>query len=368
MKKKISSILIIILSIVVFISGCEKEINVVKNEEGKVTVSVDQRIELISIIQTLAETEPITRLTFDYKSDVLNYFNEYKDHPVVKLFKKYALKGFNYSKPMYFMLCCNYNKGLLSFDEELYNKEQSDIFFGYKNQIDDFIQQLNDFISVSKFDKFFDSNKNRYVKYISDYEKVVNIVDVKERLEQYYGIEQKSYNVVLVPLIMAGGYGISIKNEEKLDSIYCIMGPMYIKNNTLLFYMEDLPQYTEYHEFSHSFINPLVFKNVDGIYKNQRLVKLFEKVQDDMKNQGYESVDGFLDELIVRSVVARLINKYEGEDYYRKVIEFEKERGFIYIEEVCDSLENYEKNRDKYPTFESYYGEIIKCLSNIETE
>ena len=369
MKKKISSILIIILAMLVFISGCKKGINVVKYEEGTVTVSVDRRIELISIIQTLAGVENLTRLTFDYKNDVLDYFSKYKDHPAVELLKEYNSKGFNYHRPIYFILCCNYNKGLLSFEEELYNKQdQVSIFFKDRNGIDDFIQQLNDFISVSKFDKFFDSNKNRYAKYISDYEKVVNIVDIKKGLEQYYGIEQKSYNVVLVPLIMAGGYGISIKNEEKLDSIYCIMGPMYIKNNTLLFYMEDLPKYTEYHEFSHSFINPLVFKNVDGTYKNQRLVKLFEKVQDDMKNQGYESVDGFLDELIVRSVVARLINKYEGEDYYRKVIEFEKERGFIYIEEVCDSLENYEKNRDKYPTFESYYGEIIKCLSNIETE
>ena len=96
--------------------------------------------------------------------------------------------------------------------------------------------------------------------------------------------------------------------------------------------------------------------------------KLFEEVQDDMANQSYSGVETFLDELIVRSVVARLINKYEGEEYYKNVIEYEKGIGFIYIEEVCNSLENYENNRDKYPTFESYYGEIIKCLSNIEVK
>ena len=122
MKKKISSILIIILAILVFISGCEKEINVVKYEEGKVTVSVDPRIELISIIQTLAETKPLTRLTFDYKNNVLDYFNEYRDCPAVKSFKKYNLEGFGYGKPMYFMLCCNYNKGLLSFLKKVWEE------------------------------------------------------------------------------------------------------------------------------------------------------------------------------------------------------------------------------------------------------
>ena len=368
MKKKISGILIIILAILVFISGCEKEINVVKYEDGKVTVSVDPRIELISIIQTLAGVKHLTRLTFDYKDDVLDYFNEYKDHSAVKLFKEYDSKGFNYQRPMYFMLCCNYNKGLLSFDKELYNKEQSDIFFRYKKQIDDLIHQLNDFISVSKFDNFFNSSKNRYAKYISDYEKVVNIVDVKERLEQYYGIDQESYNVILVPLLKAGGYGINIKDEEESNDIYCIMGPMYIRNNNLLFYEEDFPKDMEYHEFSHSFINPLTSKNMDKIERNHELVKLFEEVKDDMENQAYGAMEGFLNEYIVRSVVARLINKYEGEKYYKNIIEYEKENGFIYIEEVCNSLENYENNRDKYPTFESYYDEIIKCLSNIETE
>ena len=369
MKKKINCILIIILAILVFISGCEKEINVVKYEEGKVTVSVDPRIELISIIQTLAGVKPLTRLTFDYKNNVLDYFNEYRDCPAIKSFKKYNLEGFGYGKPMYFMLCCNYNKGLLSFNEKLYNKQdQIGIFFKDKNKTNDFIHQLNDFISVSKFDDFFDSNEDCYRKYVAAYKKIVDIVDVKKNLEQYYGIEQKSYNVILAPLIQAGGYGIKIEDEEELDDIYCIMGPIDMNNNNLLFYIEDLPKYIEYHEFSHSFINPLVFKDRDKINKNYKLAKLFKEVQSDMQKNSIGTVETFLDEYIVRTAVARLINKYEGEDYYRRVIELEKENGFIYIEELCNSLENYENNRDKYPTFESYYDEIIKCLSNIETE
>jgi hypothetical protein len=203
---------------------------------------------------------------------------------------------------------------------------------------------------------------------VAAYKKIVDIVDVKKNLEQYYGIEQKSYNVILAPLIQAGGYGIKIEDEEELDDIYCIMGPIDMNNNNLLFYIEDLPKYIEYHEFSHSFINPLVFKDRDKINKNYKLAKLFKEVQSDMQKNSIGTVETFLDEYIVRTAVARLINKYEGEDYYRRVIELEKENGFIYIEELCNSLENYENNRDKYPTFESYYDEIIKCLSNIETE
>jgi hypothetical protein len=377
MKKKISGILIIILAILIFVSGCGKGTSVVKYEDGAATVSVDPRIELITIIENIAEIGSPRPLPFSYKDDVLDHFGEYKSHPAVKLFEEYYLDGFNYAKPMYFILCCNYNEGLLSLNEELYSKEPDGVFFKDKNEMNDFINQLNDFISVSKFDKFFNSNKDTYAKYISNYEENVNVVDVKKDLEEYYGTELKSYNIILGPMGI-GGCEINIKNEGKSDDIYCILGPIDVekndsvfemKCNNLLFNIRDFPKYVEYHEFSRSIIEPLIYKDIDEIRNNQKLVKLFEKVQDDMEQIGCNTVEGFVEELLVRSAVARLINKYDGiEYYYKRAIEYEKENGFIYIEEVCNSLENYEKNRDKYPTFESYYDEIIKCLSDIKTE
>jgi len=40
-------------------------------------------------------------------------------------------------------------------------------------------------------------------------------------------------------------------------------------------------------------------------------------------------------------------------------INLQKTKGFIWVEEFAEKLENYDKQRDKYPTLESYIPRLV---------
>jgi hypothetical protein len=46
--------------------------------------------------------------------------------------------------------------------------------------------------------------------------------------------------------------------------------------------------------------------------------------------------------------------------YYLK---YEVRRGFVWTEEMGNFLKTYESNRDKYPTFESFFPEFVDFLN-----
>ena len=45
------------------------------------------------------------------------------------------------------------------------------------------------------------------------------------------------------------------------------------------------------------------------------------------------------------------------------LINLEKENGFFLIEDLVDELENYDNQRDVYPTLESYMPKIIEAYT-----
>ena len=76
---------------------------------------------------------------------------------------------------------------------------------------------------------------------------------------------------------------------------------------------------------------------------------------------GYTDWETSLNEHIIRALTSRfsyLENNLSGKNALLK----EKEDGFIYIDKLFEKLEEYEDNRDKYPTIDSFYPELIKSL------
>ena len=57
---------------------------------------------------------------------------------------------------------------------------------------------------------------------------------------------------------------------------------------------------------------------------------------------------------------------YHDEAWVERAIQNEKKRGFIYIEDILESLEEYENQRQIYPTFDLYYPMIVKHLETVK--
>lgn len=86
-----------------------------------------------------------------------------------------------------------------------------------------------------------------------------------------------------------------------------------------------------------------------------------------MSEQGYTNWTTCVIEHIVRLGeirIAHALNNSVRADQIRN--EYVKKRQFIYIPFLEKSIQTYEKNRDKYKSFEDYFPELLKVFQNID--
>lgn len=374
--------LLLLLSVCLFsfiLFGCTKvstssNIDLTLNEpviktKNSINIIVDPKIELLSIVQLLSGYDKInstlmTDASFEYKDKVIEYFSEFKNHKAVKQFSKMSKSGFTYDAPPGLVLFADDNLNVRK-DVEL--TEYIIKRAGGEEKIIRLFDALKEFCVDTNFDDFYNSNIDYYNE-ITDNTLLLmkDDTNIIEQLEEYYGIKQKSYNVILTSLYGKGAYGPKIQNIDGDTEIYSVLGCIGVSKNGYPFFItnNDYFTYLQQHEFSHSFINPITEKNIK--LANSYDV-LFGPIKDKMKSMAYSSWETCLNEHIIRALTARFVYN-DGNSEDTNTLYKEKNQGFIYVESLFNKLEEYEKNRDKYPTIEDFYPELLKALDEFKTK
>ena len=92
--------------------------------------------------------------------------------------------------------------------------------------------------------------------------------------------------------------------------------------------------------------------------------KLYAAKAPAMKGIGYQNWQSLMYESAVRACVASYIrDSFKPEDLQDYLCE-EACRGFVWTRQLSNLLQTYEGNRDKYPTFESFFPEFIARLND----
>jgi len=121
-----------------------------------------------------------------------------------------------------------------------------------------------------------------------------------------------------------------------------------------------------WHEFSHSFVNPTTDKFREQVAQYE---SLYEPISAKMKRQAYGNWVICVNEHIVRAVTTRLAYREIGKEAGKEALRNEKRKSFVYVEALCKRLEQYENQREKYPTFVDFYPELINVFKEFsETE
>mgnify|MGYP006272451979 CR=1 FL=1 len=97
-------------------------------------------------------------------------------------------------------------------------------------------------------------------------------------------------------------------------------------------------EYLFWHEFRHSFSNPVVTKHKKEVSKYN---KLFFPIAEQMHERGYGSWMGAVFEHIVRAVHCRLIALEKGEEKGKFAMLKEDMKGFKYINPLYQKLKKY---------------------------
>ncbi|GKX68521.1 DUF4932 domain-containing protein [Inconstantimicrobium mannanitabidum] len=367
MKKRI--LLLGLISVLLFnFFGCgsskknnevvdNKNIVIAIKQSGKCNVSIEPKIELLSIMQYIADDPAILKKDLykdneKYSKDISEYFSSYKNEGVVTLYKEMMKSGFNYSAPAEAMLYVDDNLKLinnLTLPEDVVNSA------GGKEKLLKFYNLLDDFRKKTKFDDFYIKHNDFYKNLVSAVKTKVDQSECIETLEKYYGYKQNSYNFIIEPLSI-GGYAARIPSKDGKFDLYDFM---VVPNNNAEFFQLII------HEFGHSYVNPLTAQNINEINKYDNL---FTSIKEVMTKQQYSSWEFCVNENIVRAVAYRTLFKNFGYEVSEGYINMDTQKKFIFIKAITENLKEYEDNRDKYPTFNDFYPKLVEMFKELSNK
>ncbi len=332
------------------------------SSSSKLNISIDPRMELLAAVQWLSDYKEtyslLTSLDFDYKKEMLQTFEPYAEHDAVKLFQEMSHEGFTFDAPPTVMLHLS-PPPELAVDHPL--TEYLISRAGGREKLLLFIEQLRDFAEITNFMSFFQSHREFFKETIESVKSNFEDIDFVGILEDYYGQKQHSYNIILAPTFK-GNYGPRLDRKDGTLDMFNIVSPSQIKDGILYFGSKDDFEHLAWHEFSHSFVNPLGEQHKKDLTE---YASLFEPIRSKMTASAYGNWLTVVNEHVVRAVTTRFNYIHKGKEEGDRSLQAEKTYGFAYIEALCKALENYEKRRDEFPTFTSFYPQLVETFKRL---
>ncbi|PKM78595.1 MAG: hypothetical protein CVU90_00940 [Firmicutes bacterium HGW-Firmicutes-15] len=289
------------------------------------------------------------------------YFSPYKNHAFIKGFAKY-MNGTDVNSS-YLAFLLNYSD--LPQLNKIYDNPQK--YLSDEKEAAEFLNSLKAFYTDTKAETFFDNNSSSYQAlnaYITENIKQSSMFKLINEVESYAGNKNTyftgknvSYCTVL-SFYRTNGSFASLDNEDNL-TLASIQFPYKGSRKTSEFSMNNIIK-TSVHEYLHNYMNTPV-QNNNALITD--LTKGKDKTQYTSSMYAAKSFpwNRVTDENFVRAVEARLYKKEFGEDRaVMDIIDPETKAGFKTVRQIYVKLEEYEKDRNKYPAIDDFMPVLIK--------
>ena len=332
----------------------------IERRVGKLHISIDPRLELLAIVHLLSGNTDLANKNSPYSKDIIDFFESFPAQNAVKLTKSLMRNyDFAYDAPVTFMLC-------LSQPSELTQQiEYSDYLLkrsGCADNLEQYREAIKQFAETSDFERFWNSKIPFYNQILDMTIAEIGDKDIVKTIEEYYGETQGSYNIIITPAFY-GGKGSNLSKSDGKKDIYACLSTTNIKNNIPYLDIDNL-LFLTWHEFGHSFVNPLTEKYLDKVSSSN---KLFEPIRDNMSKQTYGTWDICVNEHIIRAVHARLAELNSTSQQLKALFYEDINSGFIYLEPLAEKLKDFENQRNKNNiTFSEYYPELLNVLDSLQ--
>lgn len=218
-------------------------------------VKTDKRVEFLSIVSRLSEFSEYKNDNFkDYSEKVDVHFKEFKNHKLIEYFKHLRKeRKIAFDAIMSLAIRIELTESV----KISHNIENLDSRWDKKelNKLEEF---LNDFYISSNFENFYNSNKKLYQVAVRNLEIATKEIDFSWFGEFYGQLSQESYVLVAGMLLGYHNYGPSVKIDNKQKENFSILGVSSTTPEGLPYYSQNIVEDIAIHEFTHSFMNPLV--------------------------------------------------------------------------------------------------------------
>lgn len=321
-----------------------------------IVVKIDPRIELLQTLMLLAGNPHINNENLAYKMAVLDKFEGLKNHSSINTFRDILRKKFNsLDAPIFFfMRLTEYFELRTDIDNSTYQEDK---------EIQALLELIKNLAIEMDFVSFFNQNKLLYQTTLSTFEYNLIDFDEKSRMLNYYKLtDNTAYDFqIVLNLLGKGNFGPGLQTTNSQE-LYAIISPNASIGNLPAFDLNEV-HYLVWHEFSHSFVNPLIDKYYDEFHKSGHL---FLPIKGSMEAQAYTDWKVTLKEHLVRAVTCRLAAQKYGNDFAEwnyTIPEIGKK--YIYLPIMLDELKAFENNTNQ--SFEQTVKLIANKLNNFDT-
>jgi hypothetical protein len=351
--------ILILLTFRSFLAGSAPPVTQSVGSNGPpLVVRVDPRVELISLVFRLAGNPEYTQgRVSSYNDDADKHFDKFRDHEVVKLARQLrSSRGVSYDACMSLAVHLN-NAQELSLVTPLNPWPEGLDRRWTAPDISRFLDAARAFVKDSAFPEFLNQHRSLYETTEERMKALMTQEGHLEWFQEFFG-ERPQATFTITPGLLNGGccYGSRCRKPGGKESLYCILGVWKTDGKGLPLFTSDMLG-TIVHEFGHSFANPMIDRHEAELRSAGET--LFRPVASKMRSQAYSNGQTLLYELMVRACEVRYAVRYNGEAAGRRVIEYQKGRGFLWMEELSNQLAEYEAHRDNYPTFESFAPRLV---------
>lgn len=321
--------------------------------EDTLKPTIDERVELMSVLARLAKYEEYTDSTFiSYVTRIETYFAPFRNSEVVEVLQDLRdSTHLAYDGIMQMAVNLEIEGDKLTPIMDISQKDErwSSAFTSR------FYRAINTFYSESDFHNWFQNNSVLYDSILDNTSFISNID--QEWFYKFFGSRnESSFRLILAPGNGYGNYGPSVDSKNG-KTIYSIIGCTEIDATGIPFFSEHAIIPTIIHEFSHSFVNPLIESQFDVFEKSS--TELYTKTSTEMQKLAYGDSKALINESIVRACVIRYMMNH---DYDPNEVKFgkiaNKRIGFYWISELVELLGKYEKNRETYPKMTDFIVEL----------
>jgi len=321
---------------------------------------VDPRVELMSILFRLAGNPEYNQCRVPaYDNAVATWFAPYRDHQAVRLARGL---GIGFEAPVKLAV---YVTDVDSLAERVpFDGPGIHLYAGWDAaKARAFLKAARAFVVDAKFKEFLASQQPLYK---TTNARLKDFVQTQADLPwfSHFSGSAASERFVIVPGMANGGpsYAARFLAAAGPTEIYAIPGVASVDKAGLPVFNSEW-RTTMVYELAHATCGVVVDKSAPRLQGAG--LQILAQAPEAVRTQMHGSWKTLLENSMVNAVAVRYVADHDGPDASRKIVRQINVRSFFWVGDLSDLLVEYQKDRQQYPTLESFMPRVSQFLDDL---
>jgi len=223
-----------------------------------------------------------------------------------------------------------------------------------------YLESAAAFAADARPQEFLRGHTDAYLAAISGLEGALGDLSWLAVLEKYFGVLHRSY-VCTASLLLPAGFSFGVPLAAPEGPVACfITAPFIEPDGSLTFASKTQAFPAAEREFIRTFVKPVIAR---GQLAARAFVSAFSRSRDSFQVIGQTDPLECLEDHLIQVIQARLMHRRGEVDAANSMMKYDEDAGFRYARPIALMLEDYEKNRGDFPTFESFFSRLMESFA-----